>query len=334
MNPDRITSAVATLGLLNNTIRIMPADGGRPVFMCAGKQAYFRDPAFEKRCGKALSKTHVLEYLPKARFADVRDGVSDTLGEMSLKAPDMYDEMLREIHSAGTSCYAVSRPAGNIWPLAMERLWPELCGEDDVFAKAPYARLFQCQQLAALLCVDGDGLEDAAAWCAENPTGLSRTGPYADDSFRYEGLRPDGAGTAVFWIRPVDIASPWAVVSNPDGSEDVAPGIRPMMLESSLLNLWTDAKPGMGWFVIELRTGAEPELYRFPDKNGAELFVAAQYESELDALERRGVADIDPASGIGLDGGQNVLIWSEPGARRGSSVRWHIHEGYEGFGLK
>lgn len=334
MKPDAMTQSMASIGLLNGTVRILPAGNtGRPVFECNGQRAYFQDPYFEKSSGKKLSQAHVLEYLPKARFQDVRDGVAETLSEMSLKAPELYDGILGAIRAAGANCYAVASPANGVWPYPMDSVWPEL-EKDETFAHAPYARLFQCAQMADLMSVDGNGLEDPGAWCAENPGALSRTGPYENGAYRYEGLKPDGNGTAVFWAYPVDVSKPWAVASNPDGSEDVTVAVRPMALVSSLLNLWSDASPGMGWFVAELATGKPMELYRFPDEQGAHMFVALQFESAMDDLNARGVKDIDPASGIGLENGRNILVWSEPGARGSSSIQWHVHEGYEGFGLK
>lgn len=331
MKPDNVTTTVASLGLLNGSIRIVPAGSAqRPVFECAGKQAYFQDAAFESRHNARLRDTDVHSYLPEAMFRDVRDGVAATLSDMSMKAADLYDTIIQAVHDAGTSCYVVTGPAGNIWPDAVSSLWPEIEGSMERF---PVTRLFQMAQLADLLSVDGSSFDGHAEWCAEHPNQLVRTGPYTDGSYRYEGAA--GASTASFWAAPVDIAQPWSVAKNPDGSETIYRSVRPMSLVSSLLNLWTDATPGMGWFVAEIVSGQKLKLFRFPDEPRANMFVAMRYEETLDGLKAAAVRDIDPASGLDLENSvrRNMLAWSDPKTGAPMYAEWHIHEGYEHFGL-
>lgn len=330
MKPDNVTTTVASLGLLNGSIRIMPAGGTRrPVFECAGQQAYFQDAVFESKNSAKLRETDILDYLPKARFRDVRDGVAATLGDMSIQAPDLYDAIVQSVHGAGTSCYAVTGPARNVWPDAVSSLWPDIKNDMD---RLPVIRMFQMAQLADLLSVDGASFEGHAEWCAENPGRLVRTGPHGDGSYRYEGAV--GAAKAAFWAMPVDIVEPWSVAKNPDGSETISRSVRPMALVSSMLNLWTDASAGMGWFVAEIASGQDLKLFRFPDKTRANMFVALRYEEKLDELRSNKITSIDTASGLDLENSsRNMLAWSDKKTGAPMYAEWHVHEGYEHFGL-
>lgn len=139
---------------------------------------------------------------------------------------------------------------------------------------------------------------------------------------------------ASFWAMPVDIVEPWSVAKNPDGSETISRSVRPMALVSSMLNLWTDASAGMGWFVAEIASGQDLKLFRFPDKTRANMFVALRYEEKLDELRSNKITSIDTASGLDLENSsRNMLAWSDKKTGAPMYAEWHVHEGYEHFGL-
>ena len=135
------------------------------------------------------------------------------------------------MQSAGTKGSVLLRPASGIWPDVAGKLlrWPE----GNVPVKSRCGPALQLLDLASI--PDTELGEPDAQWFMENPDVLVRSA----DAYGlcYTGWSASRAAPAYVRAADTDFASPWRIVVQPDGSEDVASAL-PVHLSEPLFNYY------------------------------------------------------------------------------------------------
>lgn len=183
-------------------------------------------------------RTCALEaYLQTTDFAQAKKAVSESVARASLDGYNGYIRLLQEIDRATMACRVLLRPIYNIWPDAALPLVP-WAGSTPSTPVPVYDRIFPALYRLDAAAVDLEnedpgGQADIDTWCAANPDRLCLSG----GGTAYCGFNKARGQTGYLPVETVDMAKPWRIIPQPDGSEIIAPAL-PVRLAEPLLGYY------------------------------------------------------------------------------------------------
>ena len=236
MPSDPITDNIA--GICLTTWAAVLVDSGTGIVLAGPDFSIpIHDEIWEREHRQDFRTCPLETYLRTVNFDQAKKAVSESVAKASLDGYDGYIRLLQEIDRARMTCRALLRPRYDIWPDAALPLVP-WAGSNPGAPVPVYDRIFPALYRLDAAAVDLEnedlgGQTDIDAWCAANPDKLCLSG----NETAYCGFNKARGQTGYLPVETVDMAKPWRIILQPDGSEIIAPAL-PVRLAEPLLGYY------------------------------------------------------------------------------------------------